>query len=126
MDEVAIAIQEDIKMPGCTAVSFYILLYLMACTHAGPFTTSPQGRTTFTIKFVQTVIAPVVTAVLFLLILIVGIVVSVKCIRTSLRHKKQARHTQQPKVVASLDSLERTSVFNIYPSNPVLGIQLLN
>ena len=113
-------------MPGCTAVSLYTIVSNGTHTHTGPFTTPPQGRTTFTIKFVQTVIAPVVTAVLFLLILIVGIVVSVKCICISLRHKKQARHTQQPKVVASLDSLERSSVFNIYPSNPVLGIQLLN
>lgn len=66
------------------------------------------------------IVVPILLILLFFILLTIGVGFAIPCIRLCVSsHRK--RKSQEVKVVASLDTLERTSVYNIYPPNPVSG-----
>ena len=76
------------------------------------------------VEYIRLIVVPILLILLFLIFLAVGIGVTVLCIRicVSSHQKKQKKLCQMPMVTATLDSLERTSAYNIYPPNPISGI----
>ena len=101
-----------------TVTDTLTLLYLTV----GTTTPSQNSNSHLDLEYIHMIVVPLLLILLFFICLGIGVGVAIPCIRLCVSsHRKKKSQEATAKVIASLDTLRRTSVYNLYPANPVSG-----